>query len=41
MEKQDLDDIVATVLKMVTAFLDKKSANMVINHATPKIRARL
>jgi hypothetical protein len=41
MEKQDLDDIVATMLKMVTAFLDKKSAKMLIKHATPKIRARL
>jgi hypothetical protein len=41
LEKQDLDEIVAAVLKVVTAFLDKKAANMLINYATPEIRARL
>jgi hypothetical protein len=41
LEKQDLDDIVAAVLKVVTAFLDKKAVHILINYATPEIRARL
>jgi dTDP-4-amino-4,6-dideoxygalactose transaminase len=41
LEKQDLDDIVAAVRKVVTAFIEKKAANIPINYVTPEIRARL
>jgi hypothetical protein len=41
LKKQELDDIVGAVPKVVTAFLDKKAANIPINYATPEIRAGL
>lgn len=41
LEKCDLDDIAASVRKVVFAFVDKKEKGIPINYATNEIRARL
>lgn len=41
LEREDLDDIAGAVRKVVTAFTEKKAANIPINYATPEIRAML
>ncbi len=41
LEKQDLDDIAAAVIKVVNAFLEKKKQGIPINYATDEHRALL
>lgn len=41
LERQDLDDISTAVRKVITAFLEKKAANIPIDYATPEIREML